>query len=76
MELLLARLRAAGFEAESVRAAPGGVVASAGMARLRDGSQVFAKTLRTAASDLFEIEAAGCARCVSWAASPPPRCWP
>ncbi|MGW3352300.1 fructosamine kinase family protein [Nonomuraea rubra] len=59
MELLLARLRAAGFEAESVRAAPGGVVASAGMARLRDGSQVFAKTLRTAASDLFEIEAAG-----------------
>ncbi|GAA4915960.1 fructosamine kinase family protein [Nonomuraea thailandensis] len=59
MELLLARLRAAGFEAESVRPAPGGVVAAAGMARLRDGSQVFAKTLRTAAPDLFEIEAAG-----------------
>ncbi|SPL93312.1 Ribulosamine/erythrulosamine 3-kinase potentially involved in protein deglycation [[Actinomadura] parvosata subsp. kistnae] len=59
VELLLARLRAAGFEAESVRAAPGGVVALAGMATLRDGSRVFAKTLRSAGSDLFEIEAAG-----------------
>ncbi|MGR6913957.1 fructosamine kinase family protein [[Actinomadura] parvosata] len=95
VELLLARLRAAGFEAESVRAAPGGVVALAGMATLRDGSRVFAKThgpqvvakthgsqvvlqtygpqvvaqtygsqafdetLRTAGSDLFEVEAAG-----------------
>ncbi|WP_222871785.1 fructosamine kinase family protein [Nonomuraea sp. PA05] len=70
MELLLSRLRAAGFEAQSVRAAPGGVVALAGLATLRDGSRVFAKTMRdgprvpaetsrTPASDLFEIEAAG-----------------
>ncbi|MEV0386004.1 fructosamine kinase family protein [Nonomuraea sp. NPDC050643] len=59
MDLLVARLRRAGFETEHVRAAPGGVVAVAGLATLRDGSQVFAKTLRTAGSDLFEVEAEG-----------------
>ncbi|MEV4173938.1 fructosamine kinase family protein [Nonomuraea sp. NPDC049709] len=59
VELLLARVRAAGFEAESVRVAPGGVVALAGLVTLRDGSEVFAKTLRTAGSDLFEVEAEG-----------------
>ncbi|MFC4118081.1 fructosamine kinase family protein [Nonomuraea zeae] len=45
MELLVRRLREAGFPARSVRRVTGGVVATAGLATLADGSQVFAKTL-------------------------------
>ncbi|MGI5285870.1 fructosamine kinase family protein [Nonomuraea polychroma] len=59
MDPLLTRLRAAGFDAVSADPAPGGVVAMAGMATLRDGSRVFAKTLHGAGADLFEIEAEG-----------------
>ncbi|MFF5207453.1 fructosamine kinase family protein [Streptosporangium sp. NPDC000396] len=59
MDLLLGRLRDAGLAAESAHVATGGTVAVAGMATLRDGSRVFAKTLRGPGSDLFEIEAEG-----------------
>ncbi|TDE42604.1 aminoglycoside phosphotransferase [Nonomuraea mesophila] len=59
MDLLLHRLRAAGFDAVTAEAAHGGVVALAGLATLRDGSRVFAKTLRAGADDLFEVEAEG-----------------
>ncbi|WP_327587611.1 fructosamine kinase family protein [Nonomuraea sp. NBC_00507] len=59
MDQLLTRLRAAGFDAVAADPAPGGVVAMAGMATLRDGSRVFAKTLNGAGADLFEIEAEG-----------------
>ncbi|TMR90196.1 fructosamine kinase family protein [Nonomuraea basaltis] len=59
MDLLLVRLREAGFDAVSAEPAPGGVVATAAMASLRDGSRVFAKTLRGAGNDLFTIEAEG-----------------
>jgi fructosamine-3-kinase len=59
VKLLLARLRQAGFDAVSAEAAGGGVVALAGLAALRDGSRVFAKTLRTPVPGLFEVEAEG-----------------
>lgn len=59
MDLILERLREAGFDAVSADPAPGGVVAMAAMATLRDGSRVFAKTLRGAGEDLFEVEAEG-----------------
>ncbi|MET9249672.1 fructosamine kinase family protein [Nonomuraea sp. NPDC003709] len=59
MDLLLVRLREAGFDAVSAEAAGGGVVALAGLATLRDGSRVFAKTLRTPVPGLFEVEAEG-----------------
>ncbi|WP_433435323.1 fructosamine kinase family protein [Nonomuraea sp. CA-141351] len=59
MDLLLVRLREAGFDAVSAEMAGGGVVALAGLATLRDGSRVFAKTLRTPVQDLFEVEAEG-----------------
>nr|WP_241266422.1 fructosamine kinase family protein [Streptomyces scabichelini] len=52
-------MREAGFAAESVRQATGGVVAVAGLATLRDGSRVFAKTLRDTEADVFEVESAG-----------------
>lgn len=59
MDRLLERLRAAGLPAQSAVPATGGVVALAGMVTLRDGSQVFAKTLAGPGSDLFEVEAQG-----------------
>ncbi|MEO3797574.1 fructosamine kinase family protein [Nonomuraea sp. B10E15] len=59
MDLLLDRLRTAGFDAVAAEAAQGGVVALAGLATLRDGSRVFAKTLRADVLDLFEVEAEG-----------------
>lgn len=59
MELLVERLRAVGVDVESVAAAAGGMVAVAGVVTLRDGGQVFAKTLRGPDSDVFEIEAEG-----------------
>ncbi|MEV0222599.1 fructosamine kinase family protein [Streptomyces sp. NPDC050704] len=59
MEILQERLREAGFAAESVEAATGGVVALAGVATLRDGGRVFAKTLRGMTADVFEVESAG-----------------
>ncbi|MEQ4722386.1 fructosamine kinase family protein [Nonomuraea sp. B19D2] len=59
MDLLLVRLREAGFDAVSAETANGGVVALAGLATLRDGTRVFAKTLRTPVQDLFEVEAEG-----------------
>ncbi|MFI1093538.1 fructosamine kinase family protein [Streptomyces sp. NPDC020917] len=59
--LLLRRLRDAGFDADSVRPAGGGVVAQAGIATLRDGGRVFAKTLPGDVQDLFAVEASGLA---------------
>ncbi|MEV6968192.1 fructosamine kinase family protein [Hamadaea sp. NPDC051192] len=59
-ELLRWRLRLAGFDAESVQPAGGGVIAQAGVATLfHSGTQVFAKTLRADDPDVFEVEAAG-----------------
>jgi len=59
-DIVIERLRDAGFAATTVDAAAGGVVAVAGLATLTDGRRIFAKTLRqTAGSDLFEVEAAG-----------------
>jgi len=60
--LLAGRLRDAGYAVEALSAASGGVVAVAGVAVLRDGSRVFAKTLDGPgpdALDVFEIEAEG-----------------
>jgi fructosamine-3-kinase len=57
--LLVHRLEGNGFEVASVRVATGGVVALAGLATLRDGSEVFAKTLREPGSDVFQVEAEG-----------------
>jgi len=58
--LLRYRLRMAGFDAESVQPAAGGVISQAGIATLYGGGQVFAKTLPSAApSDVFEVEAEG-----------------
>jgi fructosamine-3-kinase len=59
VELLAQRLEAGGFLVESLSPAKGGVVATAGLARLRDGSQVFAKTVEPVVEDLFEVESSG-----------------
>jgi fructosamine-3-kinase len=59
VELLSQRLEAAGFAVESLRPASGGVIASGSLVRLRDGSEVFAKTTEPVVDDLFEIEASG-----------------
>lgn len=59
MSHLIERLRANGFAVESVRPCAGGVVATAGIATLVGGQQVFAKTIPGAGGDLFEVEAAG-----------------
>jgi fructosamine-3-kinase len=74
--MLLARLREAGFAADAVEEIAGGVIAVAGIATLRGGGEVFAKTLTgpgsdasdasdasdpSEVSDVFEVEAAGLA---------------
>lgn len=59
MKLLSGRLREAGFDADSLEVAAGGVVAVAGMAKLRDGVRIFAKTLRGDGSDVFQEESEG-----------------
>ncbi|MER5479335.1 fructosamine kinase family protein [Streptomyces sp. NPDC002734] len=59
--MLRERLREAGFAAGAVEEIPGGVIAVAGVATLRDGGEVFAKTLAGPESDVFEVEAAGLA---------------
>ena len=58
-DLLLELLRATGLDVVSVTPTAGGVVALAGLAALRDGSQLFAKTLPGTDSDVFAIEAEG-----------------
>ncbi|WP_158841342.1 fructosamine kinase family protein [Saccharothrix deserti] len=57
--LLVQRLRAAGFAPESVVPATGGVVAMAALVTLDDGRRIFAKTLAGPSSDLFQVEAEG-----------------
>src|SRR5690349_7257273 len=59
LRLLVERLHQAGFPVDSVVPAAGGVVALAGLATLRDGRQVFAKTLPVTNSGLFAVEAEG-----------------
>lgn len=56
---LAERLRANGFDVESVEPCAGGVVATAGIATLVGGQRVFAKTIPGASGDLFEVEAEG-----------------
>lgn len=65
-QVLVERLREAGFAATSVRRTPGGAIAIAGVATLEDGGTVFAKTLRdldpeTFQPHIFEVEAEGLA---------------
>ena len=56
---LVDRVRMVGLDVVSARAAGGGVVALAGVLTLRDGTEVFAKTLSDPGLDLFEVEAEG-----------------
>ena len=56
---LVDQLRANGFEVESISPCAGGVVATAGIATLVGGQQVFAKTVPGSGGDLFEVEAEG-----------------
>ncbi|HEX6685573.1 MAG TPA: fructosamine kinase family protein [Candidatus Limnocylindrales bacterium] len=59
-EALKHRLRASGFAVEEIAASAGGVIATAGVANLLGGQQVFAKTLPDAAADgIFTVEAEG-----------------
>lgn len=58
-ELLVQRLREAGFAVESVVPATGGVVALAALVTVDDGRRVFAKTIAGSGSDLFQVEAEG-----------------
>jgi fructosamine-3-kinase len=59
VELLAGRLEEAGFAVRSLEAVTGASMCVARMAALRDGGQVFAKTLTEPDTSLFEIEAAG-----------------
>ena len=59
--MLLDRLRAAGIDAVDVAPVEGGLAATAGLARLADGSRVFAKAFDEPAGDTFETEAEGLA---------------
>jgi fructosamine-3-kinase len=59
LQLLVERLREAGFPVASVEPAVGGVVAHAGLVTLQDGGRVFAKTLPVAHPGLFTAEAEG-----------------
>lgn len=58
-EILTERLRAAGFAVEGIAASSGGVIATAGVANLVGGQQVFAKTLADPVGGIFEVEAEG-----------------
>jgi fructosamine-3-kinase len=61
-DVLVGRLREAGYAVEGVDAATGGAVAVAGIVTLADGTQVFAKTLfGPEERDVFPVEAAGLA---------------
>jgi fructosamine-3-kinase len=60
-EVLTDRLREAGYAVDEVRLVTGGVVAVAGLVRLRDGTELFAKTLLGSDPDVFPIESAGLA---------------
>ncbi|PXX57400.1 fructosamine-3-kinase [Nocardia tenerifensis] len=57
VEVLADQLAAAGFDVTVLEQMAGGCICIAGVAVLRDGSRVFAKTLPDA--DVFEVEAAG-----------------
>lgn len=60
-EILTDRLREAGYAPRNVERALGGAVAVAGLVTLRDGSQIFAKTLLGPDADVFAVESAGLA---------------
>lgn len=59
LDLLRERVSATGRGVAAVAEARGGVIATAGLLTLDDGSRVFAKTLRGPGSDLFAVEAEG-----------------
>jgi fructosamine-3-kinase len=59
--VLAERLEEAGFSVTKLEPVTGGCICVAGMAELRDGGQVFAKTLAAPDADLFEVEATGLA---------------
>ena len=56
---LVDRVRTGGLDVVSARTAGGGVVALAGVLTLRDGTEVFAKTLPEPGPDLFAVETEG-----------------
>ncbi|MFD7729414.1 fructosamine kinase family protein [Kitasatospora phosalacinea] len=58
-EILVARLREAGYDAAAVEEAAGGVIAAAGLVTLQNGSELFAKTLLGPDLDIFPIESMG-----------------
>jgi len=60
-ELLAERLAEAGFAVANLAPVTGGCICLAGIAVLRDGGRVFAKTLADAGADLFTAEADGLA---------------
>ncbi|TQM33264.1 fructosamine kinase family protein [Nocardia bhagyanarayanae] len=57
VEILAERLVAKGFAVTSLEQVTGGCICIAGIATLRDGGRIFAKTLANA--DVFDVEAAG-----------------
>lgn len=58
-ELLADRLAAAGFDVASLELLSGGWIGVAGIAELRDGGRVFAKTTLEADTAMFAVEVAG-----------------
>ncbi|HSZ38371.1 MAG TPA: fructosamine kinase family protein [Trebonia sp.] len=59
IELLAARLEAAGLAAAKLETAKAGAFTVAAVATLRDGGRVFAKAQEDADADFFDVEAAG-----------------
>jgi fructosamine-3-kinase len=59
VDLLVQRLRDAGFAVTSVTPTTGGAVALAGLAALEDGRTTFAKTIAGVGYEVFPIEAEG-----------------
>lgn len=56
---LAGRLREAGYAVQRTEQVAGGAIAAAGLVTLRDGAQVFAKTLDGPETDVFAVEAEG-----------------
>lgn len=68
--MLIDRLRAAGIDALDVAPVAGGLAATAGLARLADGSSLFVKTFDQPMGNAFETEAEGLAAVSDHVATP------
>ena len=69
-DLLFERLRAAGFDVVEVTPTTGGLAATAGLARLADGSTLFVKAFDEPLAGAFEAEAEGLAALREHVATP------